>query len=219
ELHASRSSTRVSSRPSAPCTAYAARARPPPTSLRTTYLPRAHILELCMLFFGMPAGFGRIADGRECAMEFRPSIVRGVPAVWETVRKGIGGKVQAGGAIRSSVFKGAVEAKKRGKPGLARLADSVILSGVTAATGGRLRSSSATSPRRDTSPADDRERARRRSGGRVAALVQRECIAVGKKSGSKATETLTAVVLTPDEWTPESGLVTAAQKIQRSATG
>jgi len=29
-------------------------------------------------------------------------------------------------------------------------------------------------------------------------------------------ELLEAVVLTPDEWTPESGLVTAAQKIQRS---
>lgn len=30
-------------------------------------------------------------------------------------------------------------------------------------------------------------------------------------------ETLLEVILTPDEWTPESGLVTAAQKIQRSA--
>lgn len=28
-------------------------------------------------------------------------------------------------------------------------------------------------------------------------------------------EMLQAVILTPDEWTPESGLVTAAQKIQR----
>ncbi|KAJ7040522.1 hypothetical protein C8F04DRAFT_1391688 [Mycena alexandri] len=95
-----------------------------------------------MLFFGMPAGFGRIADGRECAMEFRPSIMVGVHAVWETVRKGIVGQVQAGGAIRSRVFKGAVEANKRdARPGLARLADSVILSGVRAATagGGRLR--------------------------------------------------------------------------------
>jgi long-chain acyl-CoA synthetase len=52
---------------------------------------------------------------------------------------------------------------------------------------------------------------------RVAALVLKECNAVGKKSGFKAMETLSAVVLTPEEWTPESGLVTAAQKIQRSA--
>ncbi|KAJ7040514.1 hypothetical protein C8F04DRAFT_1310939 [Mycena alexandri] len=97
------------------------------------YLPRAHLLEciveLCTLVGGMPTGFG--------AMEFRLSIIVGVPVVWETVRKGIGGKVQAGGATRSSVFKGVVEAKVRGTPGLARLADSVILSGVRAATGGR----------------------------------------------------------------------------------
>lgn len=40
---------------------------------------------------------------------------------------------------------------------------------------------------------------------------------MGKKNGFKALELLQAVVLTPDEWTPESGLVTAAQKIQRGA--
>ncbi|KAJ7176543.1 hypothetical protein C8R46DRAFT_1029875 [Mycena filopes] len=51
----------------------------------------------------------------------------------------------------------------------------------------------------------------------VAALVLKECNAVGKKNGIKAMETLSAVVLTPDEWTPETGLVTAAQKIHRSA--
>ena len=53
----------------------------------------------------------------------------------------------------------------------------------------------------------------------VADLVLRECIAVGKKNGFKTMELLQAVVLTPDEWTPESGLVTAAQKIQRSKIG
>ena len=47
-------------------------------------------------------------------------------------------------------------------------------------------------------------------------VVVKECNATGKKSGFKAQELLQAVVLTPDEWTPESGLVTAAQKIQRS---
>lgn len=50
---------------------------------------------------------------------------------------------------------------------------------------------------------------------KVRALVLRECNAVGKKSGFKSIEILQAVVLTPDEWTPESGLVTAAQKVQR----
>ncbi|KAJ6626078.1 long-chain-fatty-acid-CoA-ligase [Mycena sp. CBHHK59/15] len=115
------------------------------------YLPLAHILEyiveLCMLFVGMPTGFGRVktltdASVRHCDGDikcFRPSIMVGVPAVWETIRKGIIGKVAAGGALRSSVFRGAVEAKRRGVPGLAKLADSVVLSSVRAATGGRLR--------------------------------------------------------------------------------
>ena len=38
---------------------------------------------------------------------------------------------------------------------------------------------------------------------------------MGKKNGFKSIEMLQAVVLTADEWTPESGLVTAAQKLQR----
>lgn len=50
----------------------------------------------------------------------------------------------------------------------------------------------------------------------VQALVLKECNAVGKKNGFKPMEMLQAVVLSADEWTPESGLVTAAQKIQRA---
>lgn len=50
----------------------------------------------------------------------------------------------------------------------------------------------------------------------VNALILKECNAVGKKNGFKQPELLQSVVLTPEEWTPESGLVTAAQKIQRS---
>ena len=46
--------------------------------------------------------------------------------------------------------------------------------------------------------------------------VLKECNVVGKKNGFKQMELLEAVVLTSDDWTPESGLVTAAQKIQRS---
>lgn len=50
---------------------------------------------------------------------------------------------------------------------------------------------------------------------KVKELVLKECNAIGKKNGFKPMESLQAVILTPDEWTPESGLVTAAQKIQR----
>lgn len=39
----------------------------------------------------------------------------------------------------------------------------------------------------------------------------------GRKEGLKGMELLEAVVLTADEWTPESGFLTAAQKLQRKA--
>jgi long-chain acyl-CoA synthetase len=47
-------------------------------------------------------------------------------------------------------------------------------------------------------------------------VVVKECNAIGRKNGFKPQELLQAVVLTPEDWTPENGLVTAAQKIQRS---
>lgn len=50
----------------------------------------------------------------------------------------------------------------------------------------------------------------------VQALVLKECNAIGKKNAFKQNEMLQAVVLSAEEWTPESGLVTAAQKIQRA---
>jgi long-subunit acyl-CoA synthetase (AMP-forming) len=49
----------------------------------------------------------------------------------------------------------------------------------------------------------------------VRSLVMKECNAAGKKQGFKTMEMLEAVILTPDDWTPENGLVTAAQKINR----
>ncbi|KAF9449691.1 acetyl-CoA synthetase-like protein [Macrolepiota fuliginosa MF-IS2] len=114
------------------------------------YLPLAHVLEyiveLVVLFVGMPAGYGRVktltdASVRNCKGDiaaFRPSIMIGVPAVWETIRKGILAKVNSGGAIRRTIFNAAVAAKKYNIPVLASLGD-VILGSVRAATGGRLR--------------------------------------------------------------------------------
>ncbi|KAG6853150.1 hypothetical protein C0991_006557 [Blastosporella zonata] len=115
------------------------------------YLPLAHVLEyiveMVMLFVGMPSGYGRVktltdASVRNCKGDisaFRPSIMVGVPAVWETIRKGILAKVNSGGAVKKSVFHGAYSAKKNNVPVLSQIADSVVLSGVRAATGGRLR--------------------------------------------------------------------------------
>ncbi|KAF9474969.1 long-chain-fatty-acid-CoA-ligase [Pholiota conissans] len=115
------------------------------------YLPLAHVLEyiveMCMVFVGMPSGYGRVktltdASVRNCKGDiaaFRPSIMVGVPAVWETIRKGILAKVHSGGTIKKNIFNGAMAAKKKNLPVFSQLADSVVLSGVRAATGGRLR--------------------------------------------------------------------------------
>ncbi|KAJ6477719.1 hypothetical protein C8R45DRAFT_1157647, partial [Mycena sanguinolenta] len=79
----------------------------------------------------------RNCDGDSKA--FRPFLMVGIPAVWETIRKGIIGQAAKGGKLKENVFKAAVVAKERGTPVLRKLADSVILSSVRAATAGRLR--------------------------------------------------------------------------------
>jgi long-chain acyl-CoA synthetase len=115
------------------------------------YLPLAHILEyvveLALYYRGMTQGFGRVKtltdqSVRKCRgdiIAFRPTIMIGVPAVWETIRKGIVAKVNAGGALKKNVFNGAYAVKKAGVPVLSQIADSAVLSNVKAATGGRLR--------------------------------------------------------------------------------
>jgi len=122
-----------------------------PNDTFLAYLPLAHVLEyiveLIMLFVGVPSGYGRVktltdASVRNCKGDisaFRPSIMVGVPAVWETIRKGILQKVNASGGVRKTLFHGAMAAKKAGTPIISQLADSVVLAGVRAATGGRLR--------------------------------------------------------------------------------
>lgn len=115
------------------------------------YLPLAHVLEyiveLSMLFAGVTSGYGRVktltdASVRNCKGDiaaFRPSIMVGVPAVWETIRKGIISKVNSGGAVTRFVFNAAISLRKNNVPVLGYLADTVVLGGVRAATGGRLR--------------------------------------------------------------------------------
>ena len=74
--------------------------------------------------------------------ELRPTILVGVPAVWETVSKGLLAKVNAGGPILRNMFWAGYWAKNNllhfGLPG-AGLLDAVIFKKVKEATGGRLR--------------------------------------------------------------------------------
>jgi long-chain acyl-CoA synthetase len=122
-----------------------------PDDTYLAYLPLAHILEymveMCLFFVGMTTGFGRVktltdVSVRNCKGDisaFRPSVMVGVPTVWETIRKGIIGKINASGTVKKNVFNAAMAAKKANVPVLSQIADSVVFSGVRAATGGRLR--------------------------------------------------------------------------------
>ncbi|KAK5001597.1 hypothetical protein LTR28_012467, partial [Elasticomyces elasticus] len=119
-----------------------------------TYLPLAHILEFVFenacLYWGGTMGYGNpktISDAsvRNCAgdiREFKPTILVGVPAVWETVKKGVISKVEKSNMVVKNMFWGAMSAKsimmKTGVPG-AGLVDAVVLNKVKEATGGRLR--------------------------------------------------------------------------------
>ena len=119
-----------------------------------TYLPQAHILEFVFenicLFWGGVMGYGSpktLSDSsvRNCKgdiREFKPTILVGVPAVWESVKKGILTKVNAGSPVVRNMFWGAMAAKQfmmhSGVPG-AGILDSVVFKKLKDATGGRLR--------------------------------------------------------------------------------
>jgi long-chain acyl-CoA synthetase len=125
-----------------------------------TYLPLAHILEFVFetacLWWGGTMGYGNpktISDAsvRNCRgdiAEFKPTILVGVPAVWETVKKGIMAKVGKMNPITKNLFWGALSTKSvlmdnssylPFAPQATGLVDSVVFKKVQAATGGKLR--------------------------------------------------------------------------------
>lgn len=123
-----------------------------------TYLPQAHILEfmfenLC-LFWGGTMGYGNprtLSDAsmRNCKgdiREFRPTILVGVPAVWESVKKGVLNNLNKNNSIVKSMFWGAMAAKDflltNGFPGAnlgCSILDAVVFRKLKDATGGQLR--------------------------------------------------------------------------------
>ncbi|KAG9238882.1 hypothetical protein BJ875DRAFT_449773 [Amylocarpus encephaloides] len=118
------------------------------------YLPLAHIFEYvfenAVLFWGATLGYGNpktLSDTsvRNCKgdiREMKPTVLIGVPAVWETIKKGIVAKVNSGSAVTRNLFWGALWAKtnllQMGLPGSGVL-DAVVFKKVKEATGGRLR--------------------------------------------------------------------------------
>jgi long-chain acyl-CoA synthetase len=122
-----------------------------PEDFYLSFLPLSHILafivDLTLFFVGCTIGYGRVrtltdASVRKCKgdiREFRPTIMIGVPAVWEMIRKGIVGKVNAGGMVTKKVFGAALKLKKMNVGPVNSMVDSTVLSAVKSGTGGRLR--------------------------------------------------------------------------------
>lgn len=125
-----------------------------PGDVLLTYLPLAHILEFVFesacLFWGGTMGYGTVktlsdTSVRNCKgdiRELKPTILVGVPQVWETVKKGIVTKVDHGSVLTKKVFWGAFAAKEfllsMGLPGSGIL-DAIVFNKVKEATGGKLR--------------------------------------------------------------------------------
>ena len=135
------------------------------------YLPLAHIVEFafehCSLYWGTTLGYARPqtltnasgslvgCDGKKDDPNikgdiefFAPTVMVGVPAVWETVKKGIVNKVSAAGFIKKNLFYAALYARKWGfsttSPGVlgnlaVGIADRVVFDNVRKLLGGNLR--------------------------------------------------------------------------------
>lgn len=107
-------------------------------------------LENLVLFIGGTLGYGNprtLSDAsmRNCAgdmRELRPTVMVGVPQVWETVRKGVMAKLETASPVVRSLFWGAFTYKgfmSRNKLPLAGIFDSIVFGKVRELTGGRLR--------------------------------------------------------------------------------
>lgn len=129
-----------------------------PSDALLTYLPQAHILEfvfenLCLVWggtmgYGNPRTLGEtsVKNCKGDIREFRPTILVGVPAVWETVKKGVLSKLNQNDMLRRGLFWAGMAAKNflltSGFPGAnmgTSFLDNVIFKKLKEATGGRLR--------------------------------------------------------------------------------
>lgn len=118
------------------------------------YLPLAHVFEFVVenscLFWGVTLGYASPrtlmdASVRNCKgdiKEFRPTLMTGVPAVWESIRKGVLAKLQTATPNAQAIFAKAFATKswfyERGLP--APLLDKIVFNKIKEQVGGRLRS-------------------------------------------------------------------------------
>ncbi|KAI9315214.1 hypothetical protein BX666DRAFT_1960409 [Dichotomocladium elegans] len=117
------------------------------------YLPLAHVLEflvenLC-IFWGVTLGYGSIrtltdTSVRNCKgdiKEFRPTIMTGVPQVWESIRKGVLAKVNSASPQAQKIFHKAYATKawllERHLP--TGFLDRTVFGKIKEQVGGRLR--------------------------------------------------------------------------------
>ncbi|KAI8826603.1 uncharacterized protein EV422DRAFT_551964 [Fimicolochytrium jonesii] len=126
---------------------------PTTSEVYLAYLPLAHVLELVTehlaLVCGCAIGYGSVrtltdASVRNCKgdlNELRPTVMAGVPAVWETIRKAVMGKLKAKSPNVRRIFDLAVALKwqliQYGLP--TGFLDNTIFKPIRAQTGGRLR--------------------------------------------------------------------------------
>ncbi|SAM02880.1 hypothetical protein [Absidia glauca] len=117
------------------------------------YLPLAHVLELTVesacVYWGVTLGYASVrtltdASVRNCKgdiKEFRPTLMTGVPAVWESIRKGILNKINSASPSAQKIFFKAYATKawlfERGMP--SKILDAVVFSKIREQVGGRLR--------------------------------------------------------------------------------
>jgi long-chain acyl-CoA synthetase len=117
------------------------------------FLPLAHIFELAFeliaFYWGGVIGYATVktisdASVRNCSGDmttFKPTIMVGVAAVWESIKKGIMSKLSQQPSFTQKVFWAAYNYKSRSWkiPGSTYIIDNIIFRKVKAATGGCLR--------------------------------------------------------------------------------
>ncbi|KTW28065.1 hypothetical protein T552_01927 [Pneumocystis carinii B80] len=118
------------------------------------YLPLSHIyefvFELFSFYSGLLIGYGTVKtlsdtnclNSKGDIQTFKPTIITGVPAVWESVRKGIIEKLNSSSSIKQKLFWAAYRIKSRllfhSVPGVGIL-NALVFKHIRAAMGGRLR--------------------------------------------------------------------------------